>query len=76
MLKARGTPLVLGLRDVMDEPRQLAEEWERKNAVPALIRSLRRSLGLRPAASLQRTRRYFAAGDSAGESTIHRLSAT
>jgi predicted glycosyltransferase len=36
MLKARGTPLVLGLRDVMDEPRQLAEEWERKNAVPAL----------------------------------------
>jgi predicted glycosyltransferase len=36
MLKARGTPLVLGLRDVMDEPRQLAEEWERKNAVPTL----------------------------------------
>jgi predicted glycosyltransferase len=37
MLRARGTPLVLGLRDVMDDPRQLAEEWERKNAVPALI---------------------------------------
>jgi predicted glycosyltransferase len=37
MLKARGTPLVLGLRDVMDEPGQLAEEWERKNAAPALI---------------------------------------
>lgn len=36
MLKARGTPLVLGLRDVMDEPGQLAEEWERKNAAPAL----------------------------------------
>ncbi len=36
MLKARGTPLVLGLRDVMDEPRRLAEEWARKNAVPAL----------------------------------------
>ena len=36
MLKARGTPLVLGLRDVMDEPGALAPEWERKNVVPAL----------------------------------------
>jgi predicted glycosyltransferase len=35
-LKAKGTPLVLGLRDVLDEPGQLSEEWERKNAVPAL----------------------------------------
>jgi predicted glycosyltransferase len=37
MLKARGTPLVLGLRDVIDEPGQLADEWERKNAAPALV---------------------------------------
>lgn len=36
MLKAKGTPLVLGLRDVMDDPAVLAEEWHRKNAVPAL----------------------------------------
>ncbi|TVR99571.1 MAG: hypothetical protein EA406_03065 [Rhodospirillales bacterium] len=36
MLKANGTPLILGLRDVMDEPRVLAEEWQRKNALPAL----------------------------------------
>ena len=36
MLSARGTPLVLGLRDVMDEPAQLAPEWERKNVMPAL----------------------------------------
>lgn len=36
MLKARGTPCVLGLRDVMDDPELLAPEWERKNAVPAL----------------------------------------
>lgn len=36
MLKARGTRLVLGLRDVMDEPRRLAAEWQRKRAVPAL----------------------------------------
>lgn len=36
LLKERGTPLVLGLRDVMDDPVQLAKEWERKNVVPAL----------------------------------------
>ena len=36
LLKQRGTPLVLGLRDVMDDPAQLAKEWERKNVVPAL----------------------------------------
>ncbi|TAJ31754.1 MAG: hypothetical protein EPO67_13110 [Reyranella sp.] len=36
LLKDRGTPLVLGLRDVMDDPVQLAAEWERKNVVPAL----------------------------------------
>ena len=35
-LKARGTPLVLGLRDVLDDPEQLAREWRRKKAVPAL----------------------------------------
>ncbi len=36
MLKTKGTALVLGLRDVMDDPKMLADEWERKNAVPAL----------------------------------------
>jgi predicted glycosyltransferase len=36
MLKSRGTRLVLGLRDVMDEPSLLAPEWERKNVMPAL----------------------------------------
>ena len=35
-LKARGSRLVLGLRDVMDDPVLLAEEWERKNAMSAL----------------------------------------
>jgi predicted glycosyltransferase len=35
-LKARGTRLVLGLRDVMDEPRLLVPEWRRKNVMPAL----------------------------------------
>ena len=35
-LKARGTRLVLGLRDVMDEPRLLEPEWQRKNVLPAL----------------------------------------
>ena len=36
MLRDRGTSLVLGLRDVLDEPALLAPEWERKNALPAL----------------------------------------
>src|SRR3546814_12325784 len=36
MLKERGVPLILGLRDVMDEPALLAPEWERKNVLPAL----------------------------------------
>ena len=38
MLRGRRTPLVLGLRDVMDEPSLLAPEWERKKVVPALDR--------------------------------------
>jgi predicted glycosyltransferase len=36
LLRERGTPLILGLRDVMDDPAALETEWERKNAVPAL----------------------------------------
>lgn len=35
-LKRRGVHLVLGLRDVMDDPDVLREEWERKRAQPAL----------------------------------------
>ena len=36
MLKAMGTTLVLGLRDIMDEPKLLFSEWERKQVLPAL----------------------------------------
>ena len=36
MLKERGTQLVLGLRDVLDEPALLMPEWRRKNVLPAL----------------------------------------
>ncbi|HVH76424.1 MAG TPA: glycosyltransferase [Stellaceae bacterium] len=36
LLRRRGTPLVLGLRDVMDDPDALESEWQRKHAVPAL----------------------------------------
>ena len=36
MLKSRGTPLILGLRDILDSPQRLDEEWRRKNAVAAL----------------------------------------
>jgi len=35
-LKARGTRLVLGLRDVLDEPEALAQEWRRKRVIPAI----------------------------------------
>jgi predicted glycosyltransferase len=38
VLHRRGVPLVLGLRDVMDEPALLAPEWARKKVVPALAR--------------------------------------
>jgi predicted glycosyltransferase len=36
MLRDRGVPLILGLRDVMDDPDLLGPEWERKKVVPAL----------------------------------------
>jgi predicted glycosyltransferase len=36
MLKAKGTTLVLGLRDIMDEPTLLMREWKRKKVLPAL----------------------------------------
>jgi len=35
-LKDTDTRLVLGLRDVMDDPQVLKEEWDRKNVYPAL----------------------------------------
>lgn len=35
-LRARGVPVVLGLRDVMDEPARLAVEWDRKHASQAI----------------------------------------
>ncbi len=36
VLKNLGTRLVVGIRDVMDDPDRLAEEWERKQVLPAL----------------------------------------
>ncbi len=36
LLKGRGTTLVLGLRDIMDEPSLLLREWKRKKVLPAL----------------------------------------
>lgn len=35
-LQKSGCPLVLGLRDVLDAPDALAQEWARKQAMPAL----------------------------------------
>ena len=43
MLGARGTRCILGLRDVMDEPASLVDEWQRKMVFPALERSTTRS---------------------------------
>ena len=36
MLKERGTRLILGLRDVMDEPKLLASEWHSKKVRPVV----------------------------------------
>lgn len=36
VLRNMGTRLILGLRDVMDDPILLAKEWSRKNPIPAL----------------------------------------
>ncbi|MDT8345782.1 MAG: hypothetical protein RQ752_15255 [Thermohalobaculum sp.] len=38
MLRARGTRIVLGLRDVLDDEDLLAAEWERKGALQAIER--------------------------------------
>ena len=38
MLKRQGAACVLGLRDVMDEPLRLRQEWRRKQVLPALER--------------------------------------
>lgn len=35
-VKARGTRIVLGVRDILDEPEALVPEWERKGAAQAL----------------------------------------
>jgi predicted glycosyltransferase len=36
LLRDAGTTLILGLRDVMDDPDTLRDEWDRKNVYPAL----------------------------------------
>ncbi len=36
MLKGMGTRLVLGLRDIMDDPDVLSREWKHKNVMPVL----------------------------------------
>ena len=41
-LKQRGCVNILGLRDVMDDPQALREEWDRKNVVPVIEQSYHR----------------------------------
>ncbi|MEL6281254.1 MAG: hypothetical protein AAFQ73_00720 [Pseudomonadota bacterium] len=38
LMRSRGSKIVLGLRDVLDEPDALSTEWDRKNAMPAVER--------------------------------------
>ena len=38
LLRKKGTRIVLGVRDVLDDPETLATEWSRKNAVDAVER--------------------------------------
>ena len=45
-LQQAGCRLVLGIRDVMDEPALLVPEWERKGATAGPDPLLRRDLGL------------------------------
>ena len=71
LLQGRGTPLILGLRDVMDDPEALESEWERKKVVPALGRVLRRDLGLRPAADLRPAGRACPCRRACGERMIY-----
>ena len=75
LLKARGTQLVLGLRDVLDDPTLLQPEWRRKNVLPGVARPLRRHLDLRPAANLGSARQYRHAADRARQGQFHGLSA-
>ena len=37
LMQRRRATVILGLRDVMDDPEALESEWERKHAVPALV---------------------------------------
>ncbi len=53
LLQARGTPLVLGLRDVMDEPERARKRMGAQERDPGAARVLRRDLGLWPAADLR-----------------------
>ncbi len=50
---ARGTPLVLGLRDVMDDPERARKRVGAQERGPGAARLLRRDLGLWPAADLR-----------------------
>jgi predicted glycosyltransferase len=36
LMRRRGTAVILGLRDVMDDPDALRSEWQRKHVIPAL----------------------------------------
>ncbi len=75
MLKERGTRLVLGLRDIMDEPAALVPEWRAQERGAGPARSLRPDLDLRPAADLRSAGRDRPAEIGAAQDDLYRLSA-
>ena len=75
MLKAQGTTLVLGLRDIMDEPKLLLKEWKRKQVLPDAGARLRRDLGLRPRGFCRPARRCRVPVGGAQEDSLYRVSA-
>ncbi|MCK7495253.1 MAG: hypothetical protein MZW92_32320 [Comamonadaceae bacterium] len=72
-LKARGTHLVLGLRDIMDEPAMLSREWEHKHVMPALTEALRRDLGVRARGARRSAGRHRLPAGGARQGRLHRL---
>ena len=75
LLKERGTPLVLGLRDVMDDPDSARRRMGAQERRAGAARPLRRDLDLRPAADQQAADRHRGAAVGAPQDGLYRLSA-
>ncbi len=72
MLKARGTTLVLGLRDIMDEPSAAAARVEAQEGFAGARAPLRRHLGLRTRRFRGSAARRRMSGSGAREDDLYR----